>query len=67
MVEQTLAAVEELYANYRAELSIIADNLVRLIRQHETADDLHRAISTLSRMDAVLIVAVNGTAAGAEL
>ncbi|MCH9731342.1 MAG: enoyl-CoA hydratase/isomerase family protein [Actinomycetia bacterium] len=29
------------------------------------ADDLHRAISVLSRMDAVLIVAVNGTAAGA--
>lgn len=29
------------------------------------ADDLHRAISTLARMDAVLIVAVNGAAAGA--
>jgi 2-(1,2-epoxy-1,2-dihydrophenyl)acetyl-CoA isomerase len=29
------------------------------------ADDLHRAISSLSRMDAVLITAVNGTAAGA--
>jgi 2-(1,2-epoxy-1,2-dihydrophenyl)acetyl-CoA isomerase len=29
------------------------------------ADDLHRAISTFARMDAVLIVAVNGTAAGA--
>ena len=29
------------------------------------ADDLHRAISTFARMDAVLISAVNGTAAGA--
>ena len=29
------------------------------------ADDLHRAISALCRMDAVLIVAVNGIAAGA--
>ncbi|WP_460359238.1 enoyl-CoA hydratase/isomerase family protein [Mycobacterium sp. ZZG] len=29
------------------------------------ADDLHRAISTLARMDAVVITAVNGTAAGA--
>jgi 2-(1,2-epoxy-1,2-dihydrophenyl)acetyl-CoA isomerase len=29
------------------------------------ADDLHRAISTFARMDAVLIVAANGTAAGA--
>ncbi|TDK89239.1 enoyl-CoA hydratase [Mycobacterium paragordonae] len=29
------------------------------------ADDLHRAISTFARMDAVLIVAVNGAAAGA--
>ena len=29
------------------------------------ADDLHRAISTFSRMDAVLITAVNGVAAGA--
>ncbi|MGY4650315.1 enoyl-CoA hydratase/carnithine racemase [Mycobacterium sp. URHB0021] len=29
------------------------------------ADDLHRAISSFSRMDAVLITAVNGTAAGA--
>ncbi|WP_422746393.1 enoyl-CoA hydratase/isomerase family protein [Mycobacterium sp. WMMD1722] len=29
------------------------------------ADDLHRAISTFARMDAVLITAVNGTAAGA--
>jgi len=29
------------------------------------ADDLHRAISTLARMDAVLITSVNGTAAGA--
>jgi 2-(1,2-epoxy-1,2-dihydrophenyl)acetyl-CoA isomerase len=29
------------------------------------ADDLHRAISTLSRMQAALIVAVNGVAAGA--
>lgn len=29
------------------------------------ADALHRAISTFSRMDAVLITAVNGTAAGA--
>jgi 2-(1,2-epoxy-1,2-dihydrophenyl)acetyl-CoA isomerase len=29
------------------------------------ADDLHRAISTFARMDAVLIVAVNGIAAGA--
>jgi 2-(1,2-epoxy-1,2-dihydrophenyl)acetyl-CoA isomerase len=29
------------------------------------ADDLHRAISTFARMDAVLIVAVNGVAAGA--
>ena len=29
------------------------------------ADDLHRAISTLARMDAVLITAVNGVAAGA--
>lgn len=29
------------------------------------ADDLHRAISTFARMNAVLIVAVNGTAAGA--
>ncbi len=29
------------------------------------ADDLHRAISTLARMDAVLIIAVNGVAAGA--
>jgi 2-(1,2-epoxy-1,2-dihydrophenyl)acetyl-CoA isomerase len=29
------------------------------------ADDLHRALSTFARMDAVLIIAVNGTAAGA--
>jgi 2-(1,2-epoxy-1,2-dihydrophenyl)acetyl-CoA isomerase len=29
------------------------------------ADDLHRAISTFARMDAVLIIAVNGVAAGA--
>lgn len=29
------------------------------------ADDLHRAISTFARVDAVLITAVNGTAAGA--
>jgi 2-(1,2-epoxy-1,2-dihydrophenyl)acetyl-CoA isomerase len=29
------------------------------------ANDLHRAISSFSRMDAVLITAVNGTAAGA--
>jgi len=29
------------------------------------ADDLHRAISTFARMDAVLITTVNGTAAGA--
>lgn len=29
------------------------------------ADELHRAISTLARMDAVLITAVNGVAAGA--
>lgn len=29
------------------------------------ADDLHRALSTFARMDAVLISAVNGTAAGA--
>ena len=29
------------------------------------ADDLHRAISTFARMNAVLITAVNGTAAGA--
>ncbi|BBY60407.1 enoyl-CoA hydratase [Mycolicibacterium sarraceniae] len=29
------------------------------------ADDLHRAISTLAQMDAVLITAVNGVAAGA--
>jgi 2-(1,2-epoxy-1,2-dihydrophenyl)acetyl-CoA isomerase len=29
------------------------------------ADELHRAISTFARMDAVLITAVNGTAAGA--
>lgn len=29
------------------------------------ADDLHRAISTFARMDAVLVTAVNGTAAGA--
>lgn len=29
------------------------------------ADDLHRAIATFARMDAVLITAVNGTAAGA--
>ena len=29
------------------------------------ADDLHRAISSFARMDAVLITAVNGTAAGA--
>ena len=29
------------------------------------ADDLHRAISTLARMNAVLIIAVNGVAAGA--
>jgi 2-(1,2-epoxy-1,2-dihydrophenyl)acetyl-CoA isomerase len=29
------------------------------------ADDLHRAISTLARMDAVLITVVNGVAAGA--
>ena len=29
------------------------------------ADDLHRAITTFARMDAVLIVAVNGVAAGA--
>ncbi len=29
------------------------------------ADDLHRTISTFARMDAVLIVAVNGVAAGA--
>ncbi|TFV60543.1 enoyl-CoA hydratase [Mycobacterium sp. PS03-16] len=29
------------------------------------ADDLHRAISTFARMDAVLITAVNGAAAGA--
>jgi 2-(1,2-epoxy-1,2-dihydrophenyl)acetyl-CoA isomerase len=29
------------------------------------ADDLHRAISTFARMDAVLVVAVNGAAAGA--
>jgi 2-(1,2-epoxy-1,2-dihydrophenyl)acetyl-CoA isomerase len=29
------------------------------------ADDLHRAISTFARMDAVVIAAVNGTAAGA--
>ncbi|MGE0221215.1 enoyl-CoA hydratase/isomerase family protein [Mycolicibacterium sp.] len=31
----------------------------------EVADYLHRAISTLARMDAVVIAAVNGTAAGA--
>lgn len=31
----------------------------------ELADDLHRAISTFARMDAPLIVAVNGVAAGA--
>jgi 2-(1,2-epoxy-1,2-dihydrophenyl)acetyl-CoA isomerase len=29
------------------------------------ADDLHRAVSTLARMDAVVITAVNGVAAGA--
>lgn len=29
------------------------------------ADDLHRALSTLARIDAVVITAVNGTAAGA--
>ncbi|GAB3222995.1 enoyl-CoA hydratase/isomerase family protein [Mycolicibacterium hippocampi] len=29
------------------------------------ADDLHRAISTFARMDAVLVTVVNGTAAGA--
>jgi 2-(1,2-epoxy-1,2-dihydrophenyl)acetyl-CoA isomerase len=29
------------------------------------ADDLHRAISTLARMDALLVIAVNGVAAGA--
>ena len=29
------------------------------------ADDLHRAVSTFARMDAVLITAVNGVAAGA--
>jgi 2-(1,2-epoxy-1,2-dihydrophenyl)acetyl-CoA isomerase len=29
------------------------------------ADDLHRALSTFARMDAVVITAVNGTAAGA--
>ena len=29
------------------------------------ADDLHRAMSTFARMDAVLITAVNGVAAGA--
>ena len=29
------------------------------------ADDLHRALSTFARMDAVLITSVNGTAAGA--
>jgi 2-(1,2-epoxy-1,2-dihydrophenyl)acetyl-CoA isomerase len=29
------------------------------------ADDLHRALSTFARMDAVLIIAVNGVAAGA--
>lgn len=31
------------------------------------ADDLHRAIATFARMDAVLITAVNGVAAGAGL
>ena len=29
------------------------------------ADDLHRALSTFARMDAVVITVVNGTAAGA--
>jgi 2-(1,2-epoxy-1,2-dihydrophenyl)acetyl-CoA isomerase len=29
------------------------------------ADDLHRALSTFARMDAVVVIAVNGTAAGA--
>lgn len=29
------------------------------------ADDLHRAVSTFARMDALLVTAVNGTAAGA--
>ena len=29
------------------------------------ADDLHRALSTFARMNAVLITAVNGVAAGA--
>jgi 2-(1,2-epoxy-1,2-dihydrophenyl)acetyl-CoA isomerase len=29
------------------------------------ADDLHRALSTLARIDAVVIISVNGTAAGA--
>lgn len=31
------------------------------------ADDLHRAVSTFARMDAPLVVAVNGVAAGAGL
>lgn len=40
-----------------------ADNRGRFIKA--VADDLHRAISTFARMDAVLITAVNGVAAGA--
>ncbi|MDT5183640.1 MAG: 2-(1,2-epoxy,2-dihydrophenyl)acetyl-CoA isomerase [Mycobacterium sp.] len=41
----------------------VAPNRGQLIKG--VADDLHRAISTFTRMDAVFIVAVNGVAAGA--
>lgn len=46
-----------------AEMSASGD--VTAVRVKRLADELHRAISTFSRMPAPLIVAVNGMAAGA--
>jgi len=47
------------------DLKEFADAADRGAHVKGVADDLHRAISTFARMNAVLITAVNGTAAGA--
>ena len=47
------------------DLGDVAAATDRPFRLKEIADSLHRAVSTFSRMDAILITAVNGIAAGA--